>query len=111
MTAAAALPRLVYPLVGVIAAIVGGSMMGASFVAVSSTFLTGGDTSGILPLQIAFWVGTALVLIGLVLGIAGLVARRHRVLSAVTIIITLWPTVGLVILVGPYLIFWILGGG
>ena len=91
MTAtSAARPWLVYPLVGVIAATVGGPMMGASFVAVSSSFLTGVDQSGILPLQIVFWVGTALVLIGLVLGIVGLVARRQRVLSAVTIVIALF---------------------
>jgi hypothetical protein len=112
MTAtSAARPRLVYPLVGVIAAIVGGPMMGVSFVAVSSTFLTGGDPSGNLPPQIVFWVGTVLVLIGLVLGIVGLVARRQRVLSAVTIVIALYPTVGLVMLVGPYLLLEILAVG
>jgi hypothetical protein len=109
--APAAQPRLVYSLVGVIAAIVGGPMMGVSFVAVSSSFLTGDGQSGILPLQIVFWVGTALVLIGLVLGIVGLVARRQRVLSAVTIVIALYPTVGLVMLVGPYLLLEILAVG
>ena len=90
-------PSSVPGVVALLLAVLGGAAMAWSFVVGIDAALDGSG-SGATPYAVVFLIGAAAVLVALVLAIVGLVRRRARVLSAITLVVALLPIVGVVVL-------------
>ena len=78
------------PLLGIVLGVIGVVLMFANFSNIITTALDGtdGNTAGFIVL---FFVGAALALIAVIIGVVGLVRGGHRFLSLLSLLVGLVP--------------------
>lgn len=89
-------------LLAILLAVVGGALMGWSFLTGIASALDAGDGHSSLYIAL-FFVGAGLDIVAVVFGIVGIIRRAHRTLSILGLVLSLLP--GLVITVIAALTF------
>jgi hypothetical protein len=97
MTDTTVRPSATLGVVALLLAVLGTAAMAWSFVVGIDAALDGSG-SGAGPYTVVFLIAAAAVVLALILAIVGLVRRRARVLSVITILVALIPIVGVVVL-------------